>query len=68
MVEAVALVRAAESIDMGDGMRSIETVCAHRLVAALYTALHYHAEEPCGPEPALLGRGRGVFVVKVPWP
>jgi len=67
MVTATQLVRSADLPEI-NGARSLTTKCDERLIAAIYASLHYTPQLPGRPEPAFVGNGCGVFVIRVPWP
>lgn len=66
MVEAQHVVRETENARMkpGAGPQTFHTVCADRLVAALYVAQHFPGDDPADAHPiCLLPDGRAVVVL-----
>lgn len=67
MVTATQLVRSIVLPEI-NGSRSLISKCDERLIAAIFTSLHYTPQNPGRPEAAFIGNGCGVFVIRVPWP
>lgn len=64
LLDANDMVKEADRNQSGDGPRTMQVVCADRLIAALYTAYHYPGDSPESIEPIAHAPGRVVAVIR----